>query len=53
MSKQIKLPSGEVVRGSELVLPDGHFNWNEVTKNLTMIPKTVEVAPGHTVDCLL
>lgn len=35
--KSMILPSGEMVFGSEQIIPDGHFTWNEVTKNMTRI----------------
>lgn len=43
MSELITLPSGEIVQTYELVLPDGHFTWSEVTKNGARIPNTIEV----------
>lgn len=43
MSKTIKLPSGEFVQTYELILPDGHFTWLEVTKDGTRIPETIEI----------
>lgn len=43
MTKSITLPSSEVVFGTELIIPDGHFNWNEATKNLKIRPVQIAV----------
>ena len=42
-NKSITLPSGEVVFGSETIIPDGHFNWNEATFNLKRIPSDISI----------
>ncbi len=41
--KSIILPSGEVVFGDETIIPDGHFQWKEVTHNQTRIPKNISI----------
>lgn len=41
--KSIVLPSGEVVFGSETIIPDGNFQWKEATHNLTRIPKNISI----------
>lgn len=37
------LPSGEHITAYELVIPDGHFAWHEVTKQMTRIPSTIAI----------